>query len=152
MSMAALQDEFPSARGEEQTALLLDDGDALRADSRRERVGDESVEQDAPGKRRERAGDQFQQGGFAAGVRAEDGHDFAGPGLKTGRFQREERRLRRICGIGIADLLKAQAYFVGRAPPWAARCDGLSRREDAWHEERSARRNRWRRSQKRPAR
>src|SRR6266436_8498143 len=115
MSMAALQNEFPSARREEQTALLLDDGDALRADSRRERVGDESVEQDAPRKRMERAGDQFQQGGFAAGVGAEDGYDFAGPGLKTGRFKRKERRLRWICGIGIADLLNAQAYFVGQA-------------------------------------
>src|SRR5689334_21765932 len=34
--MAALKDEFPGASGEEQTALLLDDGDALRASARRE--------------------------------------------------------------------------------------------------------------------
>src|SRR5258708_8495386 len=78
MGMAALQDEFPGARREEQSALLLDHGDALRAGARRKRVSDESVEQNPSGKRRKCAGDQLQQGGFAAGVWPKDGDDFAG--------------------------------------------------------------------------
>src|SRR5258708_19342067 len=115
MGMAALQDEFPGARGEEQSALLLDHGDALRAGARRKRVSDESVEQNPSGKGRKRAGDQLQQGGFAAGVWPKDGDDFAGFGLKTCRFQREERGLRRICGMGVTDLLNAEADVGGQA-------------------------------------
>ena len=45
--MAALQDELPGTRREEERSLLLDHGDALRAGSRRERVGDKAVQQDA---------------------------------------------------------------------------------------------------------
>ena len=115
MGMTALQDEFPCTRGEKQGALLLDDGDALGASARRKRVSDESVEQNPSGQGRERAGDQLQQSGFAAGVWSEDGDDFAGLGLKACRFQREKRSLREIRGIGVTDLLDAQAYFVGRA-------------------------------------
>jgi len=113
--MAALQDEFPGARGEEQRALLLDHGNALRAGARRKRVDDESVEQDPSGKGSEGAGDQLQQGGLAAGVWSEDGNDFAAPGLKTCGFHREERGLRRVCRIGIADLLNTEADFTGQA-------------------------------------
>src|SRR5256714_13137000 len=55
MGMAALQDEFPGARGKETSALLLDHGNALRAGARRKRVDDESVEQDPSGKGSERS-------------------------------------------------------------------------------------------------
>ena len=96
MGMAALQDEFPGARGEKQRALLLDHGDALRAGARRKRVSDESIEQNPAGEGREGAGDQFQEGGLATGIGAKNGHDFARPRLKTRCFQREERRLRRV--------------------------------------------------------
>ena len=113
--MAALQYKFPGLRREEQAAFLLDHGDALRADSRRERVGDETVEQDASGERFESAGDEFQQSRFAAGIGAEHGDDFAGTRLKAAGFQREERSLRGIRGIGVADLLDAQANFAGSA-------------------------------------
>src|SRR5258708_7354991 len=121
--MAALEDEFPDARGEEQKAFLLNNGDALRAGSRRERVSDESIEKNPAGKGREGAGDQFQEGGFAAGVGAEDGYEFAGLGLKAGGLQREEGGLRGIRGIGIADLLDAQAGIDARARclAWIAR-------------------------------
>src|SRR6266566_3597848 len=115
MGMAALQDEFPGARGEEQSALLLDYGDALRAGARRKRLSDESVEQNPSGQGRESAGDQMQQRGFTAGVWSENGDDFAGPGLKTCRFQSEKGGLRGICRIGVTDLFDAQAYFVGQA-------------------------------------
>src|SRR5438552_16868356 len=113
--MAALKDKFPGAGGEEQTALLLDDGDALRASARRERVCDEAVEQNAAGEWRERTGDQFEQSGSDAGVGAKNGHDFAGPRLKAGGFQSNEGGLRRIRRIGVTDLFVTQAYLVGHA-------------------------------------
>src|SRR2546427_12422181 len=116
MGMAALQDEFPSARGEEQSALLLDDSDALRARARRKRMCDEAVEQNSSGQGRERARDQFQKSGFATGVWPEDGDDFAGSRLKACGFQREKRGLRRICGMCITDLLDVQAYFGSQTP------------------------------------
>src|SRR6266403_1803020 len=115
MGMAALQDEFPGACGEEQSALLLDHGNALRAGAWGKRLSDESVEQNPSGQGGEGAGDQMQQGGFTAGVWSENSDDFARPGLKTCRFQREKRGLRGICRIGVTDLFDAQAYFVGQA-------------------------------------
>ena len=57
----------------------------------------------------QRAGNQFEQSGFAAGVGAEDGDDFAGLGLEAEGFEREERGLRGIGGVGVADLLDAEA-------------------------------------------
>src|ERR1700682_2919424 len=54
MGMTALQDKFPGARGEKQSALLLDHGDALRAGARRKRVSDESIEQNPAGEGRAR--------------------------------------------------------------------------------------------------
>jgi len=57
--VAALQNEFPGARGEEQGALLLDDSDSLRARARRKRVRDEAVEQNPSREWSECAGDQF---------------------------------------------------------------------------------------------
>ena len=56
MGMAALENKFPDARGEEQKTFLLNNSDALRARSRRERMGDKSVEKNSTGKRRERTG------------------------------------------------------------------------------------------------
>jgi hypothetical protein len=114
MGMPALQNKFPSARGEEQRAFLLNNGDALRAGARRQGVRDEAIEQNPPGQGRQSAGDQVQQGGFAAGVRPEDGDDFTGPSLKTCRFQGEKRGLRRVCGVRVTDLLDTQANFVGQ--------------------------------------
>src|SRR5713101_9320352 len=61
VGVAALQNKFPRARGEKQSALLLNYGDSLRARARRKRVGDESVEQNPSREWSERAGDQFQQ-------------------------------------------------------------------------------------------
>jgi len=55
--MAALQDELPRLRGKKQLSLLLHHSNALRAGSWREGVGNEAIDQDAPGKRRECAGD-----------------------------------------------------------------------------------------------
>src|SRR5258708_33866574 len=56
VGMAALQNEFPGAARKEQRALLLYHGSALGAGSRRQRVGDKAVPQDAAGARRQRAG------------------------------------------------------------------------------------------------
>src|SRR6267142_857856 len=109
MGMTALEDEFPDARREEQKTFLLNNSNTLRAGSRRQRMGDESIQQNTAGKGREGAGNQFQEGGFAAGVGAEDGDDFAGFGLKAGGLQREEGGLRRIRGIRVTDLLDAEA-------------------------------------------
>src|SRR5260370_35088984 len=114
--MAALQDKFPSAGGKEQCALLLNHGDALRAGARRERMRDEPAEQNAARERREGTSNQFQQGGLAAGIGAENGDDFAGPGLKARCFQSEEWGLRRVRRIRVADLLDTQAYVVSQAP------------------------------------
>src|SRR2546426_7548651 len=113
--MAALEYKFPGARRKKQAALLLHHGDALRAGPRAQGVRDKAVEKDASRKRLENAGDQLKQSGLAAGVGAENGHDFAGPALKARGFEREERSLRGICGIGVADLLDGQAYLVAQA-------------------------------------
>src|SRR5579859_6428317 len=47
VGMAALKDEFPGAGRKQQRAFLLHHGDALSTGARRERVGDETVQQDA---------------------------------------------------------------------------------------------------------
>jgi hypothetical protein len=78
-------------------------------------VGDKAVEQDAAGKRLERAGDELEERGFAAGVGAENGHDFAGTGLEAVGFESEERGLGGIGGVGVADLFDAEADVVGSA-------------------------------------
>src|SRR5690349_688235 len=57
VGMAALQYKFPCASREEQSALLLDDGDALGASARRERMSNETIEENAAGERSEGAGD-----------------------------------------------------------------------------------------------
>src|ERR1700675_3802259 len=75
----------------------------------------ETIEKNAAGERLERAGDEFEKSGFAAGVGAENGDEFAGLGLKAHRFQSEERRLGGIRRVGIADLLDAQTDVGGGA-------------------------------------
>ena len=110
--MAALQNELPGFRGEKKLAFLLNHGDALAAAAWFELVGDEAVKEDAAGKRLERTGNNLQQCGFAAGVRAEHGDDFAGFGLEAGGFQREYRRLLGVGRVGVADLLDAEAWFA----------------------------------------
>src|SRR5258708_23745297 len=107
IGMASLHDKFPGARREKQAALLLDKSDMLSARLDRKRVRFESIKKNSAGKRRERTGDEFEERGFAAGVRAKDGEEFAGPGLKAHRLQREERSLRRIRRVGVTDLLDA---------------------------------------------
>src|SRR6266478_6340644 len=116
IGMAALQDKFPSAGGEEQGALLLNHGDTLRAVARREGMRDKTTEQYAARERRKGASNQFQQGGFTAGIGAENGDDFARPGLKARCFQSEEGGLRGVRRIRVADLLDTQAYVVSQAP------------------------------------
>src|SRR6266516_1838244 len=76
---------------------------------------DKAVEKDTAGKGLENSGNQLKQGGLAAGVGAKDGDDFGRPGLKARSFQGEERGLRRICGVGVADLLDGKANFRAQA-------------------------------------
>src|ERR1051325_2507267 len=78
-------------------------------------MNDKAVEKDAAGKGLENSGNQLKQGGLAAGVGAEDGDDFAWPGVKARGFQGEERSLRRICRVGVADLLDGKANFCTQA-------------------------------------
>src|SRR5690242_13805450 len=113
--VAALKNKFPDVRGKKQTALLLYHGDALGARPRAEGMNDEPVEKNAPGERLEDAGNQLEESRLAAGVGAENGHDFAGARLKAGGFQSEERSLRGIRGIGVADLLDGEAHFAAQA-------------------------------------
>src|ERR1700739_2588631 len=78
-------------------------------------MGDEAVKQDTAGERFKGASNEFQQGGFAAGIGSEDGDDFGGARLKAAGFESEERRLRRVGGVGVADLLDAKANVAGGA-------------------------------------
>ena len=97
VGMPALQNKFPGARGKEQRTFLLDHGDALaRGCAAVSECVTKPLSRTRPESGCKGAGDEFQQSGFAAGVWAEDGDDFAGARLKTGGFEREERRLRRI--------------------------------------------------------
>src|SRR5690349_11425828 len=75
----------------------------------------ESIQENAAGERMERAGNQFKQRGFAAGVGAENGDKFSGLGLEAHRLKREERRLRRIGRVRITDLLDAETHIRGGA-------------------------------------
>ena len=65
----------------------------------------------AAGKRFERAGNQFEKCGFAAGVGAEDGYEFTGFGLEAEGLEGEERGLRWIGCVGVTDLLDAEAHI-----------------------------------------
>src|SRR5208337_2117156 len=78
-------------------------------------MGDKTIEEDAAGKRLQRARNQLEQSGFSAGVRSEDGHEFAGPGVEAEGFESEKRRLRGVGRIGVADLLDAEAHVRGGA-------------------------------------
>ncbi len=80
-----------------------------------ERVRGETVQKNAAGERFERAGNQFEERGFAAGVGAENGDEFTGLGLKAEGFKGEERGLRWIGSVGVADLLDAEAHIGVRA-------------------------------------
>src|SRR2546430_313244 len=115
VGVAALQHKLPNTRGKEQAAFLLNHGDALRACARAQRVDGEAVEKNAAGKRAENSGYQLHQSGLAAGVRAENGDDFARARLKTGGFESEERGLRGICGVRIANLLDRETGFRSKA-------------------------------------
>src|SRR5947199_1570365 len=110
--MAALQDKFPGTGRKEQRSVLLNHSDALRAGARCERVSDEAIQLDAAGEWRERAGDKFQERRLAAGVGAENRDDFAGSSLEAAGFEREERRLIWVCGVGVADLFDVEANFA----------------------------------------
>ena len=90
--VASLQHVVAGAHRKHQRAFLLHEGDALRASARVEPAGLEAVQLDAAGQRRDGAGHQAQQRGFAAGIGSEDGHEFALARLKRGGFEREERR------------------------------------------------------------
>src|SRR5215831_4515813 len=78
-------------------------------------MNDKAVEQNAAGKRAENSSDQLKQRGFAAGVRAENGHNFARARLKASGFEREERCLRRISRVSVADLLDGKTDFRSQA-------------------------------------
>src|SRR2546430_6567925 len=106
VGVAALHHKLPNTRAKEQAAFLLNHGDALRAGARAQRVDGEAVEKNTAGKGAENSGNQLHQSGLAARVGAENGDDFPGTRLKTGGFESEERSLRGICGVRIADLLE----------------------------------------------
>ena len=74
-----------------------------------------AIEFDAPGKRSNRSRNQAQQRGLAAGIRAQDGDQFALVGLKAGRSQGERRRGLRARRVGVAGLLDVEA--LGRDAP-----------------------------------
>src|SRR5215472_1246930 len=111
MGMAALHNKFPDARGKEQAAFLLNHGDALRASARTQRMNHEAVEKNASGKGVEDSGNQLKERGLPAGIGSENGHDLAGARVKARGFESEERGLRRICGVGVADLLDGETDF-----------------------------------------
>src|SRR5580704_11336069 len=77
-------------------------------------MGDETVEQNASRHRFLRAGDQFQERGFAAGVGSEDGDDLSRASLEAAGFESEKRSLRGIRGISVTHLLDTEAN-VARA-------------------------------------
>src|SRR6266404_6555291 len=52
VGMTALQDKLPGSCGEEQRSFLLYHGDALSSGSRRQRVRNEAIQQNAAGERR----------------------------------------------------------------------------------------------------
>src|SRR6266481_1440074 len=127
-----LQDKFPRSGGKQKATFLLHHGDALSTHARCERVRDESIQKNAAGERLESAGDQFQESGFTAGVWTQNGNDFSGPRLEAGCFQREQRRLRGIGGVRVANLLDAQTN-IGIALAclsWRASC--RRRRQATW--------------------
>ena len=107
-----LEHKFPRTRRKQQRTLLLHHRNTLRTNPRRQRMRRLAVQQNTARKRRLRACDQFQQRRFPARVRPENRHDFAGPRLKAARLQREQRRLRRIWRIRVADLFDAQPNFL----------------------------------------
>ena len=115
VGMTSLQDIITGKNGENEGTLLLHERDALGTGSRIEMAGLEAVKFHAAGKRNDGAGDQAEQRGFAAGVRTEDGHEFALARLKGGGFEREERRRLLARRIGIAGLFDVDAY-VRRVP------------------------------------
>src|SRR5260370_1831083 len=111
MRGAGLKKKLRDGGGKEEGAFLLNHGDALRAGAGAQRMDDKSVEKNAAREGLENSGNQLKQGGLAAGVGPENGDDFAGAGLKAGGFESEERSLRRICGVGVADLLGGYAHL-----------------------------------------
>jgi len=115
----ALQDVLPGPHGKQQRAFLLDDGNALRACARIEPAGLEPVELHATRKRLERAGDELQQCGLAAGVGPQDRHQLALPCLKARGLERKERRLAACGGISVAGLLDRQSNLLIRPGPRA---------------------------------
>src|SRR5262249_40874925 len=118
--MAALQNKLPCARWKDQRTFLLHHGDTLRASARRERMRGKAIEHDAAGKRLQRPGDELEQSGFAAGVRAEKRDHLTGASLEAGGFKSEERCLRRMGRVRITDLLDAKAH-LGRPARVASR-------------------------------
>src|SRR5207253_1529444 len=94
---------------ENQRAFLLHQSDALSTGAYIQMAGLEAVEFDAAGKGSDGAGNQAQQGGFAAGIRTEDGHEFAFAGLKGSGFEGEEWRGLFARRIGITGLLDIDA-------------------------------------------
>ncbi len=89
---AALQHKISRESRINDRTFLMHNGDALRARPHVQPAGFLAVEFHASGKRRDRSRDQPQQRGFAAGVGAKNGDEFALVRLKAGRAQRERRR------------------------------------------------------------
>ena len=85
--IAALQDVFPDAQGEEEFAFLLHEGDVLGASAEIERADFVVVHLNAARERLFQSGDETQEGGFAAGIGAENGDQFALAGLESWRDQ-----------------------------------------------------------------
>ena len=92
----------------------MHEGDALGARSRVELVGLKAVQLDAAGERRDGAGNEAQQRGFAAGVGSQDGHQLALVGLERGGFEREERSRVGARRVGVAGLLDVHAHVRAR--------------------------------------
>src|SRR5260370_23769337 len=92
MRMASLQDVVTGANRKNEVAFLLHERNALGAGAYVEMAGFETVEFHAAGKRSDGSGNQAQQGGFAAGVRAEYGYEGALACLTRRGFQSKGRR------------------------------------------------------------
>src|SRR5690348_10602943 len=110
--MPSLQNVFPDAQREKQIALLMDDGNALRAFAEGKAAGRLSIELDAAGERSELPGEHFQQCGFSASVRAENADNFSLARREVDRPESKHRRRNFGSRIGVAGLLDGDPHRV----------------------------------------
>ena len=109
MRVAPLQHVIAGAHRKDQRAFLLHHRDALRARARIQTAGVETVQFDAPGKRRDRRRTiNLQQRRFAARIRPQDRDQFALARLKRGGLERKHAERSLLARVGVAGLLDVE--------------------------------------------